>query len=86
MLLWLIKVVLVSVLLIGLVHYAYDYMIRTFTRPKVRDMVQKPRDEYETIMKTIGKSHVQPKSDASSVSDDGDMRAQLRKHLESGAV
>ena len=78
MLLWTIKAVIVSLMLIAFLHYIYNTAVDAFTSPAVKDMVQRPKDEYESIMKTINKEPpAQPKKEEPQV----DMRSQLETFL-----
>lgn len=40
---------------IALVHYLYEYFKDTLTVPKVKDCVQKPKEEYKEMFKIIQK-------------------------------
>ena len=48
MLYWFIKCI-TFLLLIGLLHYLYVFLIDTLTVPKLRDFVNKPSERYSNI-------------------------------------
>jgi len=48
MLYWFIKCI-TFLLLIGLLHYLYVFLIDTLTVPKLRDFVNKPAERYSNI-------------------------------------
>lgn len=53
MLLFIIKNIIISVVLILLIHYIYDYFKTNLTIPKVKDLVNKPQVQYNEILKSI---------------------------------
>lgn len=44
--------VIISLLLIVLIHYLYSFFIDTLTVPKVRDLIEKPTQRYNQIVKS----------------------------------
>ena len=76
MIVWTIKAVILSLILIGTLHYIYNYAVDTFTTPSVKDMVDRPRKEYEDIMRTVNK--VPEKQ----VKPENDMKSQLQSFLQ----
>ena len=50
MIIRLFKWVILSLTLIILVHYLYIYLIETLTVPKVKDLINKPIQQYEDIL------------------------------------
>jgi len=50
---WIIKVTLISLLLIFLLHYLYSFFKSTLTSPKVKDMIVKPQEKYDELLKTL---------------------------------
>ena len=72
---WLIKCI-IFLLVIGLLHYFYSFLIDTLTVPKLRDFVNKPTERYNDIVMTTSSNHAnQP-----SVSSD-EMQNELRDFL-----
>jgi len=54
MLLWTIKIAVLSLLLIYLVHYLFCFFTDMLTIPKVKDLVNTPAKEYDDMFKIIG--------------------------------
>ena len=50
---WCIKWVLISLVLITLVHYLYNFFTNTLTIPKVKDLIDKPNKRYDELYSTI---------------------------------
>jgi hypothetical protein len=85
MLLWCIKWVTVSLLLIVLVHYLYSFFKSTLTIPKIKDLVNKPAERYNEIYTTIqnGKSSVSAASvQKVAANDASDMQSELKQFLQ----
>lgn len=57
MLLWTIKIAVLSLLLIYLVHYLFCFFTDMLTIPKVKDLVNTPAKEYDDMFKIIGSNH-----------------------------
>ena len=53
MLFEIIKISIISLLLIFLLHYFYRFLLQNLTTPDVRDLVNKPKQNYEKIFNTI---------------------------------
>lgn len=53
MLLFILKNAIISIILICLLHYIYDYFKTNLTTPKVKDLVNKPQIQYEEILESI---------------------------------
>ena len=51
--LWIGKISLLSLLLIFLIHYLYIFFLQNLTTPKVKDLVNRPNEQYENIMKSL---------------------------------
>jgi hypothetical protein len=47
------KTIVISLLLIALLHYSYNYLQETLTVPKVKDLVNRPKEKYDSIMKVV---------------------------------
>ena len=45
--------IIISVVIISLLHYLYSYFINILTVPKIKDLVNKPGQEYKNIEKII---------------------------------
>jgi hypothetical protein len=49
--------IIISIVIISLLHYLYSYFINILTIPKIKDLVNKPREEYKNIEKIILKNN-----------------------------
>jgi len=50
---------IISFTLIFLIHYLYMFFINTLTIPKIKDLVNKPNEQYRDIFETLQKTHPQ---------------------------
>ena len=50
---WAVQWTIISLVLILLVHYLYSFFIDTLTVPKVKDLVNKPIQQYNDILSDI---------------------------------
>ena len=75
MLYWAIKCI-IFLLLIGLLHYLYVFLIDTLTVPKLRDFVNKPSERYNNITSTAYKH---PETHPMACGDE--MQTELRDFL-----
>ena len=48
-----IKWSIISLTLILLVHHLYTFLMNTLTVPKIKDLVNKPKEQYKDIFQTI---------------------------------
>jgi len=48
------KWILISLTLIFLVHHLYMFLMNTLTVPKIKDLVNKPNQQYKDIFDTLG--------------------------------
>ena len=88
---WIIKVTMISLLLIFLLHYLYSFFKTTLTSPKLKDLVTKPQEKYNTIynsLKSAGDGGVQnlgedTKNNSESInnSNSSNMKDELKKYL-----
>ena len=53
MLYLLVKTSIISLILIFLVHYLYDFFKTNLTIPKIKDLVNRPNDKYNEIPTNI---------------------------------
>jgi hypothetical protein len=51
-----VKWVLISLTLIFLVHHLYMFLMNTLTVPKIKDLVNKPNQQYKDLYSTMGGS------------------------------
>ena len=82
MLFWIIKWFLISVLIIVLLHNLYLFFINTLTIPKVKDLINKPIEQYNEIQSFTNESNYE--SDISNVKEhnsENDMQNELKSFL-----
>tara|TARA_B100000927_G_scaffold245585_1_gene208209 strand:+ start:3797 stop:4165 length:369 start_codon:yes stop_codon:yes gene_type:complete len=53
MLIWIVKQIVISLLIIVLAHSIYVFLQSNLTTPKIRDLVDKPRKQYNDIYNNI---------------------------------
>ena len=74
MLWFVIQQLLLSLILIAIVHYIYEFFKNNLTEPKIKDLVNKPKVKYEQIYKNVS-SNIQPESPS-------DMKVELQNYLQ----
>ena len=79
MLLFILKNAIISIILIFLLHYIYDYFKTNLTTPKVKDLVNKPQKQYETLFDTMKETSIKPKP--TSAEDNSNMKNELKNYL-----
>jgi predicted PurR-regulated permease PerM len=73
MLSWLLYNIILSMLIIFIAHYLYNYFITQFTKPKVIDLVHKPNERYNEILDKIKNDNTLPiSSESESKNDDNE--------------
>ena len=83
MLLFILKNAIISVILIFLLHYIYDYFKTNLTTPKVKDLVNKPQVQYDEIMNCIRESkNVVKKEKVAEKEGKINMKDELKKYME----
>jgi len=55
---WILQVTVISLCFIAVVHYLYIFFKTTLTVPKVKDLVNRPQQQYEELFKGI--THTSP--------------------------
>lgn len=60
MLLWICKISFLSFLLIFLLHYLYTFFLQNLTSPKIKDLVNRPSEQYDNIMNSINRNVTPP--------------------------
>lgn len=93
MLSWIIQMSVISLVLIILIHYLFTFFKTNLTIPKVKDLVNKPQEQYEMLFNTIKNTntiHTGSKNNAvlhttpsanNSVKTNDDMKAELKNYL-----
>jgi ferritin len=56
MLSWIIQITIISIILIFLVHYLFNFFKETLTVPKIKDLVNVPNKKYENMYNIIKNS------------------------------
>ena len=76
---WCIRWVLISLVLITLIHYLYNFFSNTLTVPKVKDLIDKPNRRYDELYSEIHKDSDTsvPHDKCSSINTDLDSNAIL---------
>jgi hypothetical protein len=77
MLPWIIQISIISLILIILVHYLFTFFMTNLTIPKVKDLVNKPQQQYEVLYNTMRE---QPKPQNESP-DNESMKTELKNYL-----
>ncbi len=57
MLSWILQITIISIVLIFLVHYLFNFFKSTLTVPKIKDLVNAPTQKYENMFNVISKSN-----------------------------
>lgn len=57
MLSWIIQITIISIILIFLVHYLFNFFKETLTVPKIKDLVNAPNKKYENMYNIISKNN-----------------------------
>jgi Tfp pilus tip-associated adhesin PilY1 len=57
MLSWIIQITIISIVLIFLVHYLFNFFKSTLTVPKIKDLVNSPNQKYENMFNVISKNN-----------------------------
>ena len=73
---WAVQWTIISLVLILLVHYLYSFFIDTLTVPKVKDLVNKPIQQYNDIL-----SDIKNNSSSEDAIDKSEMQNELRDFL-----
>jgi hypothetical protein len=95
MLSWIIQISIISIILIFLVHYLFNFFKETLTVPKIKDLVNVPNKKYENMYNIISKNNgisepanytdidLLPKFDEEPVinSDTDSMKSELKSFL-----
>ena len=80
--LWFIQVSVVSLLIIFVMHNLYSFFKDTLTVPKIKDMVKRPQQRYDTLFRELRNQVVaeQPIDNATATAND-DMKNELKRYL-----
>lgn len=75
MLWFVIRQLLLSLILIAIVHYIYEFFKNNLTEPKIKDLVNKPKVKYEQIYKNVSSNIEQQESSS-------DMKVELQNYIQ----
>ena len=75
-----------SIVMILLLHYLYNFFKDTLTIPKVKDLIHHPSKQYEKLFESIQKGDYEPSSSSSSLhtateNNKEDMKNELKNYL-----
>ena len=74
MLFWTLQSIVISLILIVLIHYLFYFFKNTLTVPKVKDLVNKPRERYNEVISTLN-------NEKDSIPNKNDMDNELQNFL-----
>lgn len=87
MLPWIIQISVISLILIILVHYLFTFFKTNLTIPKVKDLVNKPQQQYEKLFDTMNQNSINQNSinhnniTEKNTSSDDNMKNELKNYL-----
>jgi hypothetical protein len=83
MLIWTLEIAVLSLVLIFLVHYLFNFFKSTLTIPKVKDLVNSPNQKYENMYNIISKKNndIVDFNDLLPKNDTEDMKNELKNFL-----
>ena len=79
MFLWIVQQTIMSFILIILVHYIYIFFKNNLTTPKIKDLVNKPSQQYNEIYKSMADNTVVAESNKPT----SQMKDELTSYLKS---
>lgn len=81
MLFVIIKYSILSLLIIYIFHYLYDFFRLNLTVPKIKDLVNKPENAYAEIFNTINKNDIINDTNIHQDNSKINMKNELKKYL-----
>ena len=75
MLFFVIQQIILSLILIAIVHYIYEFFKNNLTEPKIKDLVNKPKVKYEQIYNNVTSREPEATPPSSS------MKTELQNYL-----
>lgn len=82
--LWLIQVSVVSLIIIYVMHNLYSFFKDTLTVPKIKDMVKRPQQRYDTLFREL-RNQVAEQANANDNANDSsetdNMKNELKRYL-----
>jgi hypothetical protein len=72
MLSWILQITIISIVLIFLVHYLFNFFKSTLTVPKIKDLVNSPTQKYESMFNIITKNNSKTDNKNGNFNNDND--------------
>ena len=72
MLSWILQITIISIVLIFLVHYLFNFFKSTLTVPKIKDLVNSPTQKYESMFNIITKNNSKTHNNNGKFNNDND--------------
>lgn len=82
MFIWVTKQIVISILFIILIHYLYNYFKTNLTVPKVKDLVNEPKNEYNAIFKDLQNITRKEIEEKKQKSKEEQMKEELEAYLD----
>jgi hypothetical protein len=86
--LWFIQVSVTSLIIIFVLHNLYSFFKETLTVPKIKDMVKRPQQKYETLFRELRSTNAMNANATSTSSamssastSDSEMKNELKRYL-----
>jgi hypothetical protein len=81
--LWFIQVSVTSLIIIFVLHNLYSFFKETLTVPKIKDMVKRPQQKYETLFRELRSTNAMNANATSSSAStsDSEMKNELKRYL-----
>jgi len=81
---WVVQVVIVSLVIIFLLHNLYCFFKETLTVPKMKDMVKRPQQKYDTLFRELRMHNEEPNGNAENdvAHANAAMKNELKRYLE----
>ena len=89
MLLWITKQIVISLLIIVLAHSIYMFLKTNLTTPKIRDLVNKPKADYDKIYENInlkGENEEIKNPNKTTIEEEKNMKSELQNYLKELSV
>ena len=84
--LWFIQVSVTSLIIIFVLHNLYSFFKETLTVPKIKDMVKRPQQKYETLFRELRSTNAMnanatSTTTSSASTSDSEMKNELKRYL-----
>jgi hypothetical protein len=80
---WIVQVVIVSFVIIFLLHHLYCFFKETLTVPKMKDMVKRPQQKYDTLFRELRMNNEESNGNAENdvAHANAAMKNELKRYL-----